>query len=63
MEEWEFQFTGGPIRIHETCRRINLGWRDPATIDIESFADREDEGVLLVRSAGEHLYRLEEELT
>ena len=47
----------------ETCRRINLGWRDPASIDVESFADREDEGVLLVRRAGEQLYRLEEELT
>jgi len=47
----------------ETCRRINLGWRDPASIDVESFADREDEGVLLVRRAGEHLYRLEEDPT
>jgi len=46
----------------ETCRGVNLGWRDPATIDIESFANREEEGVLLVRRAGEHLYRLEEEL-
>ena len=44
----------------ETCRRINLGYRDPATIDVESFANREDEGVLLVRKAGERLYRLEE---
>lgn len=42
----------------ETCRRINLGYRDPATIDIESFANREDEGVLLVRKSGEYLYRL-----
>jgi nickel-dependent lactate racemase len=42
----------------ERCRRINLGYRDPATIDIESFANREDEGVLLVRRAGEMLYRL-----
>ena len=24
----------------ETCRLINLGWRDPASIDVESFADR-----------------------
>ncbi len=46
----------------ERCRRINLGWRDPASIDVESFAGREDEGVLLVRRAGEHLYRLAEEL-
>ncbi len=44
----------------ETCRRINLGYRDPASIDVESFADREDEGILLVRKAGEMLYRLVE---
>ena len=42
-----------------TCRKINLGYRDPASIDVESFAGREDEGVLLVRKAGEQLYRLE----
>ena len=42
----------------EVCTQINLGYRDPATIDIESFADREDEGILLVRKAGEMLYRL-----
>lgn len=46
-------------RIPESiCRQINLGYRDPATIDVESFANREDEGVLLVRKAGEMLYRL-----
>lgn len=44
----------------ETCRRINLGYRDPASIDVESFANREDEGILLVRKAGEYLYRLNE---
>ena len=44
----------------ERCKRINLGYRDPASIDVESFADREDEGVLLVRKAGEHLYRLKD---
>ena len=43
----------------EECAAINLGYRDPATIDVESFAGREDEGVLLVRKAGEMLYRLE----
>ncbi len=42
----------------ETCKKINFGYRDPATIDIESYANREDEGVLLVRKAGEMLYRL-----
>ena len=44
----------------EICREINLGYRDPATIDVESYADREDEGVLLVRKAGEMLYHLED---
>lgn len=42
----------------EVCERINLGYRDPASIDIEQFANREDEGILLVRKAGEMLYRL-----
>ena len=44
----------------EECARINLGYRDPATIDVEDFANREEEGVLLVRKAGEMLYRLED---
>jgi hypothetical protein len=42
----------------EVCERISLAYRDPASIDVESFANREDEGVLLVRKAGEHLHRL-----
>lgn len=44
----------------EVCEAMNLAWRDPASIDVESFAHREDEGILLVRKAGEHLHRLEE---
>jgi nickel-dependent lactate racemase len=48
-------------RIPENvCRQINLGYRDPATIDVESFANREDEGVLLVRKAGEMLHQLKD---
>jgi nickel-dependent lactate racemase len=47
----------------EVCRRTNLGYRDPASIDVESYADREEEGVLLVRKAGEQLYRLENEVS
>jgi len=42
----------------ETCRQINLGYRDPASINIADWEGREDEGVLLVREAGEHLYRV-----
>jgi nickel-dependent lactate racemase len=44
----------------ETCEKINLGYRDPDSIEIEDFANREDEGVLLVRKAGEMLYQLRE---
>lgn len=45
--------------IHkERCERINLGYIDPDSIDPENWANREDEGYLLVRKAGEMLYRL-----
>jgi lactate racemase len=40
------------------CRRINLGYRDPRSIRQEDFANREQEGVLLVPKAGEMLYHL-----
>jgi nickel-dependent lactate racemase len=42
----------------EVCKQINLGYRDPASIDPARWADREAEGLLLVRDAGEYLYRL-----
>ncbi len=41
----------------ERCRRIDLGYRDPNTINPEEWANREDEGILLVRKGGEMLYR------
>lgn len=44
----------------ETCRRINLGYRDPATINPASYANREEEGVLLVPRAGEMLFHLKQ---
>jgi nickel-dependent lactate racemase len=43
----------------ERCRRINMGYLNPSTINVEDWADRESEGVLLVRRAGEMLYRLQ----
>ncbi|HHY84412.1 MAG TPA: DUF2088 domain-containing protein [Verrucomicrobia bacterium] len=48
--------TGIPESV---CRRINLGYRDPHSIRPEDFANREDEGVLLVPKAGEMLFQLE----
>ncbi len=45
----------------ETCRRINLGYMDPAAIRLADYIDREEEGILYVDHAGEILYRLEQE--
>lgn len=54
-------------RIHVTlatgiseaeCRAVNLGYCDPASIRMEEWANREDEGVLVVPRAGEFLYRI-----
>ncbi len=42
----------------ERCRRINLGYLDPAGVRIEDWQGREDEGILAVPRAGEMLYRL-----
>jgi nickel-dependent lactate racemase len=42
----------------ETCKRINLGYRDPDSIRPEDYANREQEGILLVPKAGEMLYQL-----
>jgi hypothetical protein len=41
----------------ERCRRVNLGYLDPREIDRSEWEDREAEGVLVVRNAGEVLYR------
>jgi len=42
----------------ERCERINLGYMDPDTVRPETYMDRESEGVLYVKKAGEILYRL-----
>jgi len=42
----------------EKCQQINLGYRDPKSIRVEDFANREDEGILLVPKAGEKLFHL-----
>lgn len=39
------------------CRKVNLGYQDPHSIKISDFENREAEGVLCVRRAGEILYR------
>lgn len=42
----------------EDCARLNLGYLDPASINVDEWKDREDEGILYVSKAGEILYRL-----
>jgi nickel-dependent lactate racemase len=46
-------------RIPEArCRSLNLNYLDPDSINPDEWQNREDEGILLVRQAGEMLYRL-----
>ncbi len=42
----------------EDCARLNLGYLDPASININDWKDREGEGILYVPKSGEILYRL-----
>lgn len=42
----------------EDCARLNLGYLDPAKVNVDEWKDKEDEGVLYVPKAGEILYRL-----
>jgi nickel-dependent lactate racemase len=39
------------------CKKINLGYIDYNKIKIEEYEDREEEGILVVKNAGEVLYR------
>jgi nickel-dependent lactate racemase len=42
----------------EDCAKLNLGYRDPVTINPADWTNREDEGFLYVPRAGEMLYRV-----
>lgn len=42
----------------DRCEKLNLGYLDPASINLDDWRGREDEGILLVPKAGEMLYRL-----
>ncbi len=42
----------------ERCRRINLGYLDPASLNLRELQGREAEGILVVPRAGEMLYRV-----
>jgi nickel-dependent lactate racemase len=42
----------------ERCERVNLGYLDPASVQVDEWSGREDEGILVVPKAGEMLYRV-----
>ena len=44
----------------ERTRRVNLGYMDPAKINVAEWEGREDEGIVVIHKAGEMLYRLKE---
>ncbi|MBS3821918.1 MAG: hypothetical protein KGY81_09180, partial [Phycisphaerae bacterium] len=46
----------------DVCRQINMGYRAPASIDVNEWQGREDEGRLYVPKAGEMLYRLNKDI-
>ncbi|MCM8807232.1 MAG: lactate racemase domain-containing protein [Candidatus Omnitrophica bacterium] len=41
----------------EICKKVNLGYMDYNLIKIEEFENKENEGILVVKNAGEILYR------
>ncbi len=44
------------------CKKIGLGYLDPASFDPDQWTGREDQGILVVQRAGEMLYRLKEQV-
>jgi len=58
IEKCRAQVTLATAIPEKTCHRINLGYRDPESIRIEDYADREEQGLLLVPKAGEMLFHL-----
>jgi len=58
VEKPRIQVTLATQIPRDVCESINLGYRDPSTINPEDWRDKEHEGMLLVEHAGEVLYRL-----
>jgi nickel-dependent lactate racemase len=58
VEKPRIQVTLATGISEQRCRRVNLGYLDPATIDTAEWEGREDEGILVVPKAGEMLYRV-----
>jgi nickel-dependent lactate racemase len=60
IEKPRIQVTLATQIPEEVCRAVNLGYRDPASLQVADYRNREDEGILYVPKAGEMLYRLKD---
>ncbi len=60
MEKCRVQVTFATGIPEDVCKAINLGYRDPRSINPADYANREDEGILYVPKAGEMLYHLKQ---
>jgi nickel-dependent lactate racemase len=60
VEKCRIQVTLATGIPESLCRKINLGYRDPKSIRTGDYENREAEGVLFVRKAGEMLYQLKQ---
>jgi nickel-dependent lactate racemase len=58
VEEARIRVTLATGIPRERCEAIGLGYLDPSEVDLQEWADREDEGLLLIPRAGEQLYRV-----
>jgi lactate racemase len=59
VERGRIQVTLATSIAKDICAEINLGYRDPASIRVDDYANREAEGILVAPKAGETLYHLE----
>ncbi len=58
VEKCRVQVTLASQIPEATCHKLNLGYRDPASIRVSDFEGREPQGVLAVPKAGEMLFQL-----
>ena len=58
IEKPRVQVTLATAIPEERCRLLNLGYRNPRSIEIEEYLNREEEGILVIPHAGEKLFRL-----
>lgn len=60
VEELRIKVTLATSISEERCRRLNLGYLNPDSINLEDWQGRESEDIKLVPHAGEILYRLKD---